>query len=162
MSSKQSYVNTVNSNTQFYNASAKNISDMSQATVKASPANLEMLKTFQAELTKYHQRITAVYDSLLTVYTEQADIEATEKKLDAQLDSYASYVHAILKLSGKWTDALAKAQMVVPTAGTPPTTQKLQFKVQSALKPDTLTPAATPVELPGKLQFISRKQRTPY
>ena len=82
MSTKQSYVNTVNSNTRFYNASAKNISDMSQATVKASPANLEMLKQFQAELTKYHQRITAAYDSLLTVYTEQIDIQATEKKLD--------------------------------------------------------------------------------
>ena len=118
MSTKQSYVNTVNSNTRFYNVSAKNISDMGQATVKASPANLEMLKQFQAELNKYHQRIIAAYDSLLTVYTEQSDIEATENKLDAQLDSYASYVHATSKLSGKWTDALAKAQMVVPITTT--------------------------------------------
>ena len=98
--------------------SAKNISDMGQATVKASPANLEMLKQFQAELNKYHQRIIAAYDSLLTVYTEQSDIEATENKLDAQLDSYASYVHATSKLSGRWTDALAKAQMVVPITTT--------------------------------------------
>ena len=79
---------------------------MSQATVKASPANLEMLKTFQAELTKYHQQITAAYDSLLSIYTEPADIEATDKKLDEQLDSYASYVHPVSKLSGKWTDSL--------------------------------------------------------
>lgn len=144
--------NSVNVNRGLFNSTAKCV----QATEKqiASPAAIEALNRSLVKLENLNDRLLAGYLALSELQTEKDKIDKALADIESQNKTFGDWQTEILNKISEWTQVLdkkqsaaTKAAAATPTSPAATATPKPQFKVQSALKPDVLTPSATPAEL---------------